>query len=64
MGFILAAYLLAFDMPAFHLFWVQDGKLVESVEDYTLPECKAKANQFKKKQKAKCLQTVVTREYT
>lgn len=63
MIFALALLLSTFDMPVFHLVWIQDGKAVESVEDMTLSECKERAKHYKLRAQAQCYLSIVTREY-
>ena len=54
----------AFELPAYHLVWIQDGRVVQSVEDYTLPECKSLANHYRKRARARCVLQIEVREYT
>lgn len=63
MGQILAL-LLAFNMPIYHLVYIQGDKVVERVEDLTGPECKAKQIRYKPRAQAQCVLIIGEREYT
>lgn len=55
---------LAFNLPAYHLVWLQDGHVATSIEDMTLPECQAHQRTFKPRAQAVCVLDFAEREYT
>lgn len=55
---------LAFQMPSFHLVWIENGQVAVSIEDMTEAECRARQKTFKPRAQAQCVLDVGEREYS